>query len=483
MITKNYAKDVTYIWMNHRTFSKRAIALNNEERFNHTYIIWKQDSYKKNLVYGMMLQDTWTNNNWFCVIDEYWEYTENFLKHIPKERAKDIVYFDAGNEDRFMGINLYDISSLDEASTVVEYTTEMFLKIFWPEIFGPRIQEYFKYASLALLEDFEDKPSFLDITRMFTDDAFREEKLSKVTNPIVIDWWERTYNAMENREKAEIIPYFSSKFIQFTTNWQIRNIIWQTRSAFNFNDIIDNKNILLINLAKDKIWETSASILGMILTYKLKLELAKRAHLSKEDKNPFFLYINNFQYILWTSYDNRLKTAKENKIWMILIHDFIEQIDTKNKEKDIHDILNNSWNICIFNTFWKNAEFFSKEFPSISKKDLDNLKEKEFIFKQSNEEPLKIKCYNNTSWPVLPKIEPLLKEYCSKKFWRAKAYIEAEFYTKYWIPTEVIELPGRKPEMKIIKKTITTKTRKKAQEVKNKEPKKQVRRKSIKKWA
>jgi hypothetical protein len=29
-----------------------------------------------------------------------------------------------------MGINLYDISSLDEASTVVEYTTEMFLKIF-----------------------------------------------------------------------------------------------------------------------------------------------------------------------------------------------------------------------------------------------------------------------------------------------------------------------------------------------------------------
>jgi hypothetical protein len=35
--------------------------------------------------------------------------------------------------------------------------------------------------------------------------------------------------------------------------------------------------------------------------------------------------------------------------------------------------------------------------------------------------------------------------------------------------------------VKIIKKTITTKTREKAQEVKNKEPKKQVRRKSIKK--
>lgn len=483
MITKNYAKDDLFLWMNHRTFGKRAIAINEKERLNHTYIIWKQDSYKKNLIYSMMLQDTWTKNNWLCVIDEYWEYTENFLKHTPKERARDVIYFNAADENRPMGINLYEISSLDEASTVVEYATEMFLKMFWPEIFWPRIQEYFKYASLALLEDFEDKPTILDIVRMFTDASYREYKLAKVTNPIVINWWERTYNAMGDREKGEIIPYFSSKFIEFTTNWKIRNIIWQTRSAFNFNDIIDNKCILLINLAKDKIWEMSSSLLGMILTYKLKLELTKRTHLSKEDINPFFLYINNFQNILWSSYENRLKTAKENKIWMVLFHDFIDQIEGKNKEKDIHDILNNSWNICIFNTFWKDAEFFSKEFPSISKENLNNLKEKEFIFKQSNEKPLKIKCYKNTSWPVLPKITPILKEYCSKRYWREKAFIEAEICTKYWIKIEIIELPGRKPELKIIKKTTKTRTRKKTKEVKNEKPKKQVKRESTKKWA
>ena len=84
-----------------------------------------------------------------------------------------------GESTRFdvVSISWYDFSFIDSFEG----------EIFWPEIFGPRIQEYFKYASLALLEDFEDKPSFLDITRMFTDDAFREEKLSKVTNPIVID--------------------------------------------------------------------------------------------------------------------------------------------------------------------------------------------------------------------------------------------------------------------------------------------------------
>jgi hypothetical protein len=60
---------------------------------------------------------------------------------------------------------------------------------------------------------------------LYTDDAFREYKVSKVTNPVVKNFREKTYNAMGDREKAEIIPYFSSKFVSFNTNRLIRNII------------------------------------------------------------------------------------------------------------------------------------------------------------------------------------------------------------------------------------------------------------------
>jgi hypothetical protein len=49
---------------------------------------------------------------------------------------------------------------------------------------------------LTLLEDFEDRPTLLDVTRLFTDDSFREFKLKKVTNAVVRNWWEKTYNAM-----------------------------------------------------------------------------------------------------------------------------------------------------------------------------------------------------------------------------------------------------------------------------------------------
>ena len=58
---------------------------------------------------------------------------------------------------------------------------------------------------------------------------------------------------MGDREKAEIIPYFSSKFVSFNTNRLIRNIIGQTKSAFNFDDIMNNQKILIVNLSKGKI--------------------------------------------------------------------------------------------------------------------------------------------------------------------------------------------------------------------------------------
>ena len=96
------------------------------------------------------------NGDGFCMIDPHGDLVESVMNYIPASRAKDIIYFDAGNESRPMGLNLYQISNINEADRVVNDATEMFLKMFGPEIFGPRLQEYFKFGSLTLLEDLEE---------------------------------------------------------------------------------------------------------------------------------------------------------------------------------------------------------------------------------------------------------------------------------------------------------------------------------------
>lgn len=201
----------------------------------------------------MMARQDIRNGDGVCVVDPHGDLVESILEYIPKERARDVIYFDAGNEARPMGLNLYEIHHIAEADRAVNDATEMFLKMFGPEIFGPRIQEYFKFGSLTLLEDMEEGATLLDVPRLFTDEVYREYKVKKVQNPVTRNFREKTFNSLGDREKQEIIPYFTAKFVSFTTNSLIRNIIGQTKSAFDFQDVMDNRKILLINLSKGKV--------------------------------------------------------------------------------------------------------------------------------------------------------------------------------------------------------------------------------------
>jgi hypothetical protein len=75
-------------------------------------------------------------------------------------------------------------------------------------------------------------------------------KTSKIKNPVVKSFWEHEYANTGDREKQEMIPYFSSKFGPFITNTTIRNIIGQTKSAFNLRDIMDHQKALLVTVSK-----------------------------------------------------------------------------------------------------------------------------------------------------------------------------------------------------------------------------------------
>ena len=271
-------------------------------------------------------QDIW-NGDGICLVDPHGDLAEDILAYIPKERAKDVIYFDAGNEERPMGLNLYEIQNLDQADRVVNDATEIFLKMFGPEIFGPRLQEYFKYGSLTLLEDFDDPPTLLDVVRLFTDDSYRELKCKKVTNAVVKNRWEKTFASMGDREKEEIIPYLSAKFVSFNTNRLIRNIIGQTKSAFTFEDVMDNRKILIINLSKGMIGELNAQLLGMIIVSKIYTSAMGRAKMAEKDRKDFYLYVDEFQNFVSGTFADILSEARKYRLCLIMAHQYIAQLD------------------------------------------------------------------------------------------------------------------------------------------------------------
>ena len=426
--------------------------MKREDRTRHFYTIGKSGTGKSVLLQTLARQDIW-NGDGICLIDPHGDLAEDVLSFVPKERAKDVIYFDAGNEERPMGLNLYEINNLDEADRTVNDATEIFLKMFGPEIFGPRIQEYFKYGSLTILEDFEDRPTLLDVVRLFTDDAYREFKLKKVTNAVVKNRWERTYNAMGDREKQEIIPYFSSKFVSFNTNRLIRNIIGQTKSAFNFDDVMNNQKILIVNLSKGKIGEMNAQLLGMILVSKIYTGAMGRAKIDPKERKDFYLYVDEFQNFVSGTFADILSEARKYRLGLIMAHQYIAQLDppkglgdTGGGKSDVKAaVFGNVGTMMSFKIGAPDAEFLEKEYaPTLSPQDIVNIANYKAYVKLNIDNTtsgvfsmnsIYTKDYENK------KIIPVLQEYSAIKYGRKREFVDAETKARLGMDIEEEALP------------------------------------------
>ena len=440
------------LWVNIYRNVYSPVYIKRDDRTRHHYCIWKSGTWKSVFLQTIARQDIW---NWdgICLIDPHWDLAEDMLAYIPKERAKDVVYFEAWDEERPMWLNLYEIDNLDQADRTVNDATEIFLKMFGPEIFWPRIQEYFKYGSLTLLEDFEDRPTLLDVTRLFTDDGYREFKLKKVTNAVVRNWWEKTYNSMWDREKQEIIPYFSSKFVSFNTNRLIRNIIWQTKSAFKFDDIMNNQKILLINLSKGKIWEMNAQLLGMIIVSKVYNAAMARASIPEKDRKDFYLYVDEFQnFVSWTFADI-LSEARKYRLGLIMAHQYIAQLDPAKwlgdswgwKSDVKAAVFGNVGTMMSFKVGAPDAEFLEKEYsPVLSGQDIVWIANyKSYIKLNIDNATTRVFSMNSiyTKDYQNKKIVPILKEYSAKKYGRRREFVDAETRARLGLSIEENDLP------------------------------------------
>lgn len=187
------------------------IMTNNDDRFRHMYIIGQTGSGKSTLMLTSLLEDIKMGNG-FCAIDPHGDLVEFVLKHFPKERIDDLIHFDLANTDYPIAFNPLDgTENEDERDVVTNDLVEMFVSMYGEEIFGPRIQDYFRNACFLLMEQPEGG-TLVDIMRLFTDDAFAESKIRNVKNPIIAARWNKTYRKMGDREKAEIIPFLQAKF-------------------------------------------------------------------------------------------------------------------------------------------------------------------------------------------------------------------------------------------------------------------------------
>ena len=443
-------KDWVLLGWNEYRNKKIPIYFNRWDRSRHHYVIWKS-GWGKSVYIGYLARQDLRNWDGICVVDPHGDLVEDVLSFAPKERAKDIIIFDPADDERPMWLNMLEIISKDpdaqkrEMDRAAMDATEIFIKIFGDEIFGPRIQHYFRNGCLTLMEDQEDWGTIIDVPRLFVDDAFMKYKTSKIKNPVVKAFWDHEYANTWDREKQEMIPYFSSKFWPFITNTTIRNIIGQPKSAFNMREIMDNQQVLLVNLSKGKVWALNAQLLWLIFVSKINMAAMSRADIPEDERKDFYMYVDEFQNFATETFWEILSEARKYHLALIMAHQFIAQIWSSGAKKwdkpSIKEaVFGNAWTIQSFKVGAEDAEYMEKEYaPVLSQQDIIGIANFTTYVKlnidNSSSRPFDIKTIWDNTYQN-HKVAWVIKEYSRRKYWRKKKYVDMEIEARLWIMPE-----------------------------------------------
>ncbi len=429
------------VWYNTYWWVKRDIRLTAKDRLRHVYILWQTGTGKTTIMLAQMYDDLYQWNG-FTFLDPHGEGIDNIIQHYPKERIDDLIYFDLSNTEYPIAFNPLDgATSEDERDVVTNDLVEMFVSMYWEEIFGPRIQDYFRNACFLLMEQPEGG-TLVDIMRLFTDDAFAESKIRNLKNPIIAAWWNKTYKKMWDREKAEIIPFIQAKFWPFTTGTYVRNIIWQPKSAFNFDDAMQQKKVILVKLAKWLVWEVNSQLIGRMISMQLKLAALRRASMAEKDRVVHYLYIDEFQNYVSQSIESILSEARKYKLWLTIAHQYIDQLKKEWLWGNLDlskTIFGNVWSMFVFKVGATDAEFLEREMsPEFTQTDLVNTEAFMGACKicingqQSRPFSFKSRIIYEAMWGPKPvntpeKIE-IMRQISALKWWTKRELVDKEIY-------------------------------------------------------
>jgi hypothetical protein len=343
------------------------------DRLRHCYVIGQTGTGKTGLIKNMILQDI-RNGDGVAFIDPHGNDIEDVLASIPPERAGDVIYFDPANTARPMGLNMleYDRSRPEMKTFVVDEVYGIFRKLYAdvPEAFGPMFEQYYRNAVQLVVEDPDSGSTFVEIPRVFADPAFRNLKLSRCNNPIIVQFWRKIAEQAQGDPSLEnVAPYITSKFDVFLANDIMRPIVSQEHSAFNFREILDKKKIFLANLSKGRLGDRNTSLLGLVLVSKFLQAAFSRVD-SRGDLPTFYLYIDEFQNFATPSIATILSEARKYKLSLTVAHQFIAQL-----EESIRDaVIGNVGTKVAMRIGTSDAEFLEKQFaPTFNAQDLENL--------------------------------------------------------------------------------------------------------------
>ena len=364
----NDDQKITYFGETNFRNQLKRFGIKKIDRRKHMYVIGKTGMGKTTLLENLAMQDIQSGEG-LAFIDPHGETAYKLLDFVPKERMNDVIYFDPADTAFPVGLNVMENVDPEKRHFVASGLMSVFKKIFGPDVWSARMEYILSNTVLALLE--YPGSTLLSINPMLAVKEFRKKVVASVKDPVISAFWTQEFAKYTERFAAEATPAIQNKIGQFTSNPLIRNIIGQVNSTIDMRKIMDERKILIVNLAKGRVGEDTARLLGMMIVTKLYLAAMSRVDIIDErNRKDFFLYVDEFQNFATESFANILSEARKYRLSLTLAHQYMAQL-----AEEVRDaVIGNVGTMLSFRVGADDAEFLEKEFgPEFMATDMVNL--------------------------------------------------------------------------------------------------------------
>lgn len=358
----------------HNNFDK--FGIKREDRRRHLYCIGKSGSGKSKFL-ELLIKEDLESGKGVGVLDPHGDLVDDVLKYVPKDRIKDVIYFDPADVNFPICFN--PLEKVEE-----EYKMQVtigFIYIF-KRLFGTnwtdRLEHVLRYTVLALLDS--PNTTVLSILKMLSDKNYRQTIVARIKDNVVKNFWVSEFAGWSEKFDAEAITPLLNKVGQFVATNMIRNIIGQPINRVNIREVMDKEKILLMKVSKGLLGEENSSLLGSMIITKLYQAALSRAEMPEEERKDFYFYVDEFHNFATETFSEILSEARKYRLTLTLAHQYMGQLSTMIQKT----VFGNVGSIVSFRVGADDARVLAEEYTPIFKdRDIINLGVREFYCKMS----------------------------------------------------------------------------------------------------
>jgi len=295
--------------------------LDKNWRNRHTFIIGKTGVGKTTLMKNLIVQDM-ERGDGVGFIDPHGDCAEELLGLIPDERIPDLLYFDPTDKNA-PAFNPLILPF--EPAKLTDDIISVFHMLTGQDSWGARMEHVLRFALMTLLTDSKQTHTVADLRTIFIDEEKRYAMIEGGTSKQVREFWDKEWPTMPSGVASPLLTRLSSLIAPMS---DLERVFSQQANDLDFTVALNDRKILICNLAKGKIGDDSARLLGGMLVAGIQQSALARADMPEHERKDFNLYVDEFYNFTVASFESILAEARKYRLNLFMACQNLSQMNS-----------------------------------------------------------------------------------------------------------------------------------------------------------